>query len=213
MRGLQGNYKLQAETARKMFLTYPQEPMIARFHLTADETNLYILFFGSQYRISRTTGEIWNETDQQPAGFDAIMSIYDMLCDAKEGAVLSGEWRTIYKLTPYSNFSMGSSLHQKFAEKAALHEQALLKVCKTLGTIQPGKADIDVCFPAFSFFPLRFQFWQGDEEFAPQISFLFDANTLDFIRFETAWFVVGHLLELLDAGLDAVSSGEIGNVT
>lgn len=49
----------------------------------------------------------------------------------------------------------------------------------------------------FSFFPVAFRFWEGDEEFSPVITLLWDKNSLDFMHFETLYYVMNHLLERL----------------
>lgn len=39
------------------------------------------------------------------------------------------------------------------------------------------------------------QLWLGDEEFPPNLRFLWDENALDYIRYETMYFAKGMLLE------------------
>jgi len=38
------------------------------------------------------------------------------------------------------------------------------------------------------------RFWNSDEEFPASLVVLWDANVLDFMRFETTWFAAGHVL-------------------
>ena len=42
-----------------------------------------------------------------------------------------------------------------------------------------------------------FQFWEGDEEFAPKIMILWYKKALDFMHFETLYYVIGLLLQRL----------------
>ena len=54
-------------------------------------------------------------------------------------------------------------------------------------------ARIDV----FPFFPVMFQFWEGDEEFSPQVRVLWDRNTMQYLHFETTYYLQGDLMERL----------------
>ena len=46
-----------------------------------------------------------------------------------------------------------------------------------------------------------FRFWNSDEEFPAQLQFLCDRNMLDFMHYETAWFLVSHIILLLKQDL------------
>ena len=53
------------------------------------------------------------------------------------------------------------------------------------------------------FLPLVFQFWESDEEFPPVLKFMWDENVLDYLRFETLYYVMGDFLDALDQAFDA----------
>ena len=196
------NYTKQAESAREYFLKWDQAEMIRRFGLTHDENFLYIGFFNEPYSIDRLTGEVLHCDGGRQASFNAIMSIYDILCWSKPGARLSGQWQTLNNLSAHSNFgASGRSPHLETAKRYAGRVLTLKRACTVLGGREATKADIGFLFDAFSFLPVVFQFWDGDEEFDPKINFLFDSNTLDFIHFETAWYVAGRLIERLDKNI------------
>ena len=59
------NYQIQAAQAKKLFLEYDQIQLTEKFHLRADETYLYPVLFGRQYRIHRKTGEMQWQQDGQ----------------------------------------------------------------------------------------------------------------------------------------------------
>ena len=52
------NYKIQAEQAKKHFLTYDQQELIGRCGLRYDDTYLYAKFLSKSYRIHRKTGDM-----------------------------------------------------------------------------------------------------------------------------------------------------------
>ena len=51
----------------------------------------------------------------------------------------------------------------------------------------------------FDFFPVCVRFWDADEEFPASLQFLWDANALDFLYYETLWYVMDELIGLLGA--------------
>ena len=194
------NYTKQMESARKYFLHWDQEKIIKSFDLEHDGEFIYVKFFGSRYGVNRSTGTVLR--GEILASFEEAMSIYDALCYRKEGAALTGEWRTLKNLSPHSNFgSSDSDFFGRAAQNCAGRIEGLRAACLSLGGRESTKADVGFQFEAFPFLPIVFQFWDGDEEFAPRISFLFDAGTLDFIHFETAWYVSGYLMELIEAAM------------
>lgn len=194
------NYAKHAQAARELFLKWDRDAMIARFGLEHDDGFLYIPFFGQKHGVNRLTGEVLLCDGGIPAGFNAVMSIYDILCYTKDEARLSGEWSTLQNLSPHSNFgSKGGDMFGPAAKRLSGRAPELRIRCEKLGGREATKADVGYIFDAFSFLPALFQFWEGDEEFEPKIHILFDKNTLDYIHFETAWYVAGHLIDLISA--------------
>ena len=192
------NYSIQAESARADFIKWDQGEIIKRINLKADDHFMYIDFFREKHSIDRLSGKVYRTAENTPAGFHAIMSIYDVLCNSKAGAYLSGQWQTLTGLSPHSNF--GSSGRNPFgpaAKKLSGNTGRLKDICISLGGQEATKADAGFVFDAFPFLPVVFQYWDGDDEFEPRIRFLFDKNTLDYIHFETAWYIVEHLLDLI----------------
>lgn len=189
---MKSNYEIMVEQSARQFLEYDQKVMIARFDLLHDAQTISIDFFGSRYHISRETGEV-TRSDGTSAKFNEVLSIYDVLCYSKEDAHLSGEWITITSLHPQSNFGSTNSLYSRLEELFEGRVDELKEACETLGGIQTTKSDIGYQFQAFPFLPIIFQFWDKDEDFGGKINYLFDVNTLDYLHFETAWYVADHL--------------------
>ena len=191
------NYTQQALAARSLFLQWDQAAMIAKYGLKADETYLYLFFVGAQYRIHRRTGQVdrdFNGSFQECLGFEEVMSLYDLLCRENQ-PFLSGEYCSIYSLP---NVVLSSGLGQNIFTDAAKwfqgNSQKLRQACLALGgTSLPGSADAAFQIPVFPFFPVILQFWDGDEEFDPQLTLLWDKNTQQFFRYETTYYLAGHL--------------------
>jgi hypothetical protein len=198
------NYELQTETARELFVKWDQKKLTSRNGIDWDDNYIYVHFFQNRYSVNRLTGEVlFCEKDDVP-DYNAVMVIYDVLCNSKPGATLSRQWQTLVNLNPHSNFgSMEKSLFNPAAEAFSGKIEELKAACTNLGGLEMTKADAGFLFNIFPFLPMVFQFWDGDDEFAPRVSFLYDSSTEDFICFESAFYVAGHLVEIIRAEMDA----------
>lgn len=189
------NYDKTREDAEQRFLAYDQEKMIRKFSLKADENYLYLRFVGRDYRISRKNGRIeWNREEigkdyfePAQAGFEETLAIMDVLCSSKDDCQLAGTYNTIdrmksvrYAATP------GSGLYTTYEKLFDENTEKLQKVLENLGGTKDHPGDAAAKLPVFDFLPVIFQFWHSDEEFPATLKFMWDENTLDYLRFETA---------------------------
>lgn len=195
------NYQRMLLDMRARFLRYAQPLMIEKFPLQADDTFLYLPCVGRNYRIHRTTAVV-DYLDEHgishEADFNVAATIYDILCYAKPNATLSHQFAPINSVAKnYHTNQLGGSIFSSctpfFAEHPDRLEQALL----ALGGIPEGKGDIAYRVNLFPFFPVRVQFWNADEEFPASLQILWDGNTLDFLHYETTYYIAGHLLHRL----------------
>ena len=200
------NYDKMQEAARKLFLTYDQSVMVEKFRLEQDENYLYLPCLGRLYRIERATGIVqWLDESGAPhaAGFNDGMAIYDILCYSKPNCCLSGRYGPINSVaSSYHTSGLGESLFGARANAFAEKSEKLEQICKDLGGIREGKGDIAYRLDLFPFFPIRLQFWMADDEFPASIQLHWDMNTLDFVHYETTYYIAGYLfnrlLELLE---------------
>lgn len=192
------NYAKQAAQAQAHFLTYDQEKIIAKCRLEYDRDYLYPALFGETYRLCRKTGRVERKqgTAWQEAGFNEIMTILDILCDAKEGRFLTGRWQGM------QNF--GLQFHQNLLETAdpfAAHfdknPSLFRKACESLGGTEIPGADMGYAIEVMDGLKIAVQFWHSDEEFPAQVRYFWDENALQYIRYETMYFAVGRLKSLL----------------
>ena len=88
----QSNYDITLARMPGESLKYDQQRMIRMFCHDYDADHLYLRLLDRRYRISRRLGTIeWeDESSWRPAGFLDAMTIYDLLCCARDGAALSG---------------------------------------------------------------------------------------------------------------------------
>ena len=194
------NYEITRNQMRGEFVKYDQENMIRKFSLRNDASYIYINFMSREYRIDRKTGVVeWSENDfstSEEADFNESMTIYDILCYSKDDCSLSGNFCPVNLLkgTVKTNGS-GSNLFQNAADSFSGKQKELEGVCSFLGEDPGLKGDVAVKLYPFPFLPVILQFWEADDDFPARLNFLFDENTLDYMHFETVFFMTGHILK------------------
>ena len=207
------NYDKQVDIGRAYFLKYDQEFLAEKFHLKMDEQYIYLTYIGVPYRIDRKTAAVHEKKEDayvECRSYETVMTIYDMLCHSPEKTLppLGGKW------TPVANFAAAGAspsaevFSQKYADAFSEKTDLLKAACLALDgeILSPlAGADVTAKIPAFPFFPVLLQFWEADDEFAPQIRILWDDQTMRYLNFETTYYLQGDLLARL---LEKVSGTE-----
>ena len=187
------NYDKMQEAARLHFLEYDYELLSRRTGVVAGEQGLHLRFLGQECYVNRKTGEI--TVAGRKANFGESLTIYDWLCDGKPDAMAANEFCTVTSLPGV--FVSGSGLTMSgdsVAPLIAQNREKFLKLCETMNGAQIPGADLAVVIRAFPNLPVLLKFYDGDEEFAPSLSLLWDANILQFLRYETVYYLAGCLL-------------------
>lgn len=199
------NYELSRQRASEAFLKYDQAAMIQKFNLRADEDYLYITFFASEYRIGRFSGVVEGSDDGfatvVPGSFDESMSIYDVLCNAREDCHLTGDFvmtNSLPGIVYTTGSGVGDGMYREYARYFDQHRNELAQACARLHGTPEGKGDVAYRLPMFDFLPMRLEFWESDEEFPPEIRLYWDRNVQTYMRYETLWYAAGHLLRKLE---------------
>ena len=193
------NYLIQASQAKERFLTYDQQKLIDKFLLASDGEYLYVPLLWRQYRIQRTTGNMEyrrGETWADGNSYDEVMTILDLLCDSRDDRCLSGK---LSSMASFGRIFYRSSYDDKpdpTAQWIQNHLPAFQATCSRFGTPVSG-GDFGFVFTLFDGLKLGFHFWEGDEEFAPRLRFLWDENALQYLRFETMHMAVSLLISFL----------------
>lgn len=193
------NFEKLANAGKPIFLSYDQEDILRRFGLKADADHLFLNFCGEPYTVDRRTGDITGP-GSQPADPAAMLSIFDMICCPAAPGCLSGELRTVNTL-PGGVQNGGPSASNLLDSRVAAFASrlpALRRACETLGGTPFSVGDVSYTIPIFDWFPAVFQFWNGDDEFPPAVRFLWDRDTLRYLRFETLFYIMDFLLRRLD---------------
>ena len=198
------NYEITKQRVEAEFAGYDHEKIAKKWDLKIDENYIYLVFFGSEYRVNRVSGlteKITSPNTFEEADFNAVLTIYDILCDSKEGASPSGEYTMINNLSKVQNASSyaGEGFFKQQEEYFATHKDQLEENCRRLGGIEFGKGDISYKIPVFKDLCLVVAFWEADEDFPPQLQVKVDTNTLDYMRYETIWYMATCLVNDLKA--------------
>ena len=197
------NYEITRDRVEGEFSKYSQETMIRKFHLAHDPQYLYIRFVASDYRVDRATGRVERLPEPVHAGFNEVMTIFDVLCNSKPDCRLSGMFVRVNDLDGVAKTAhLGDNLFDGRAKAFTHRCEALRTACERLGGTAGTVGDVSYQIPLFDFFPVTLQFWDADDEFDAVLKIMWDRRTLDFMRYETTWYAAGHLLERLEEEME-----------
>ena len=201
------NFEQLAAMGKPIFLRYDQKAMIRRYGLTANATEMLVYYCGEHFRVIRETGDILRR-DGTPAGPGEMLTIFDMLCRDREPDGLAGCWRPVRSLPGAGQSNPDDAVFSVvYTKPFEQHPDLLRKACEKLGGKPFPVGDIAYELPVFRWLPLVFQFWEGDDEFPSGIRFLWDENTLQYLHFETTYYLMLHLLERLLQEMQKLHNG------
>ncbi len=203
------NYEKMKEQMQLKFLEYDQERMIKKFQLKSDEEYIYIRFVGQDYRINRSCGLVEGSDDGfqncKKADYNEAMSIYDVLCYSKEDCCLSGHFCGPNQLKgTVKSASVGSALYYHESRYFDHKTESFCRACERLGGVKEKVGDVAYLLHPFEFLPMMLQFWNSDEDFPANLKVMWDENVIDFVHYETTYFILGHVLrrikEIMEEG-------------
>lgn len=191
-----GNYLIQAQQAKQRFLTYDQDALISKFGLRWDEAYLYVNFLCKQYRIGRRTGDMdYLEAGRWQDGnsYEEVMTLLDLLCDSREDRRISGRWKNMQSFGLQFHQNLLEDQHDPAADFFNEDPERLRRACMALDGEQIPGGDIGYAVELFDGLKIGILFWEGDDEFAPRLRYLWDENARQYIRYETMYFAVALL--------------------
>ena len=196
------NHEITKRRVQSQIGTYDIPKAIRQFGLVSDDDYLYVDFMTRHYRISLTRGmtEWANGSEWIEAGFSETLTIFDILFYSQEDAALSGTYTQIQNLSRVQTGSV-------YAGKGAFREcetfldsrtDDFARACEVLGGTPAGKGDVSYRIPVFQKIDILVQFWCSDEDFPASLQFLYDENLLQFMHYETTWYVSNHFMALVE---------------
>lgn len=196
------NYDIMKKRMMPEFLKYDQAEMTEKFGLENDADNIYITLFSRKYRVDRKSGGVYfGEAD---ADYNAAMTIYDILCYSKPDCAPAGELVNMHSLSSVHSGSvtLGGGLFDKSAKYFEGKEDLLENALLSLGGEKWGRGDVAYKLPMFGELWAGVAFWSADDEFPASLSLMVDKNLLQYMHFETMWFAMSLLLEIIKSRME-----------
>ena len=190
------NYEKMMEAARRRFTGYDMDLLAQKAGATDGGETFSVRFFGQEVRICKRSGDM--TVDGRPAGFGETLSVLDWLCDGKPDAAAAGEYCPVSTLSRVyvsgSNLSMAGDA---FAERIQQNPERFCAACEKLGGKAVQMGDLGYRIPIFADLSMCLKFYYADEEFPAVLNYLWDRNTLSFVRYETIYYIAGCLRRYL----------------
>lgn len=192
------NYLIRREEAKKYFLGFDQQEIINRWNLQADASYIYVVFLHRDYRIERKKGQVESSDDGfktvREAGFEEVLSVFDLICHAETPPKASGIWSPVNGLKGRPRtIAVQEKRSGKEADFFDQDVEKFKKSCEEAGGTEVSMGDAGYEFRVFADLKVCLKFYRADEEFPAQITLLWDENALEYIHYETAFYIMGYL--------------------
>ena len=198
----QDYYELSLQAAMKRFCSYDMSTLSRKAGIIDRGECFETSFFGLETIICKKTGAV--TVDGQPADFCEALSVFDWLCDGKPDAKASGEFCPVSSLPGV--LVRGSGLVMKSQELADIIDakpDRFKEIIQVMGGKIISSGDIGAQIDILPGISMQLKFYHSDEEFSADITFLWDKNILQFVRYETVYYIFGtlkkHLLRKMEA--------------
>lgn len=200
------NYLAMQEAAEKRFLTYDGTAFCDKQGVSVSRNEIFTDFLGEKAEISRKTGKI--RISGRPANFSEAMCLYDWLCDGKTDAKPSGNFAPVSSLPGVMVRGNGLTVDTVSVAQAAEEKpDAFENACRFLGGIRRPAGDIGYEIPLFADLTVLLKFYFADEDFPASLVLLWDKHILQYIRYETVYYLAGCLLRRLEQGMKGAYEG------
>lgn len=204
------NYEKQCEEWRERFLTLDQDKLMKKLpELHAENDYLTLFYYNQKHGIHRKTGEIISFESPKPLTLFTRLNIYTLLWYCTDSASFKGDWLPFRSLKDASPFgpAFQRTVIDVFARTFSGHTTELELAFQRLNGKKLSHSDVGYQLDAFACIPVRFLFWDGDEEFPAQANILFDRGSVDFIHVESLVSIASEGLTLLTEASGILPSG------
>lgn len=194
------NYEKMLAAAQRRCAGYDMAALAAKPGVEDAGEFLRTTFFSQQILILKKDALV--TVDGKPAGFGESLSVYDWLCDRKPYAVAAEDFCVVSSLPGVVVSGSGLSMTMpKLAQQIHENNEKFCAIMENMGAKQEKLGDLGYRLRIFPDFPMCLKFYFGDEEFPPELILLWDRNSLQFVRYETLYYIAGCLREYLLAQL------------
>lgn len=182
------NYEKTLNDWQERFLSMDHKKLLHKLPEIRDEGAYFsITHFGQKCGIEKSTGKIVSLGGQETLSLWAKFNIYTLFWYCTDPAHPAGEWVPFKSLKGASPFAPAyqRTVLDVFSRTFAGQSEALTEACEKLGGEKLPHGDVGYQIHAFDCMPVRFLFWDADDEFPAQSNILFDKNATDLIHVES----------------------------
>ncbi len=211
---MSGNYEICCEEWRERALEFDYEERYKTLGLPGyTDGDLPISYYGVPYKISRADARITkvNQPDVK-VDFQIALAIYHLFNYSSKIPV------NTQRFIPFRDVKGAGPFDPAFKKQILLpyarafdgKKDLLIAAGESLGFQRLTQSDAGFQAKAFECVPIRFLFWDGDDEFSAQTNILFDENITEFTHEETVVTIASDGVRLL---MDAMRtlSGDSGH--
>ena len=182
------NYEKNCRDWQARFLTMDQERLLALIPgLAREGGDLTLRHFGEKFAVDAATGAIRSLDRPGPVSATVRLNIYTLFGYVSPLARFRDQWVTFPQLRDTSVFETAfqNAILRPLAATFSGHAGALRRALEAMGGPPLPTGDVGYQVEAFACIPVRYLFWEGDDEFPAQANMLFDASATDYIHGES----------------------------
>ncbi len=190
------NYAVAQRAAERRFCTYDPDIILQKPGVSEENGYICTVFLGEAVRVDMQTGKVY--ISGRDADFCESMTVFDWLCDRSPDVKASGKFCPVSSLPGVLVSGSGLVINTAaLAKKIDTAPQGLIRACEAMGGIATGAGDIGFQLPVFPDLSMQLKFYHSDEDFPASLTLLWDKNILQFIRYETVYYLAGCLIKKL----------------
>lgn len=182
------NYEKWCEQWRIKFLNMDQGVLVQRLPELKDKGQWLVLsHFGRKFGVHKADGKIIAMDDSEPISCYEKLNIYTLFGYVSPFAAQKEAWVKFDQLKNAAPFSKAfqAGIIEPFGRTFNGHMSELEQAFRNLQGRKISQADVGYELDAFQCLPVKFLFWEGDDEFPAQGNLLFDASATDYIHVES----------------------------
>jgi hypothetical protein len=198
------NYEACCEEWRKKAVGFDYGERYSALGLPGyNDGDLPISYYGVPYIIGREDAAVTRaDRPEQKVDFQIALAIYHLFYYSSKRPANSGRFipfREVKGAGPFDP-AFQKQIQKPFAQAFEGKKDLLAAAGESLGFLRLPHSDAGFEARAFECMPVRFLFWDGDDEFEAQANILFDANITEFTHEETVVTIASDgVRRLLDA--------------
>ena len=194
------NYAIMRQDAVDRFRTYEVEKILENPGVSLWEKGVQTTFFSMPVHLNHTEGSVvlLDGEKEIACDFSPTLSILDYVCDRKPFAIAANVFCPVGSLPGV--FVGGSGLVMKngaLESRIEKDPEGFKKACESLGGVATEAGDMGYRLHIFPDLCMELKFYFADEDFPPQLTYLWDKNTLQFVRYETVYYIADCLSQEL----------------